>query len=314
VFTTAEVLLGELPRNTLFRVLDPRTGFPELVVASPKPVKEEEEEEEEELRQAPQQRRHLAGATAAASTSSSTPLLLRLCALLLSPGRVLAAAAARVSRRVGTAARRARAGGGSHAPTGTHARVDVEQGGDSAKGARCGVEEGPGAARLRVLRENIIIPDRRHSSSTPSPPQSVTPPPSFPGGGAAAAAAAAAAPLSLLQQPRTFSPSAPQAPSATTLKREDRMKFKFRTEMCRHLLKSGQCSYGDKCMFAHTRDELQLRSTNASQASAEMCRHFIESGHCLYGSRCMFAHTRDELQLRSTNASQASLRTPLTSV
>jgi hypothetical protein len=67
-------------------------------------------------------------------------------------------------------------------------------------------------------------------------------------------------------------------------------------------------------MFAHTREELQLRTTNASQASAEMCRHFIESGHCLYGSRCMFAHTHEELQLRSTNASQASLRTRLTSV
>ena len=52
-----------------------------------------------------------------------------------------------------------------------------------------------------------------------------------------------------------------------SLSREDRMKFNFRTEMCGNFLKSGHCRYGTKCMFAHTREELQLRTTNASQAS-----------------------------------------------
>jgi len=33
----------------------------------------------------------------------------------------------------------------------------------------------------------------------------------------------------------------------------------FRTEICRKLLRTGSCAYGDMCRFAHDESELRVR-------------------------------------------------------
>ena len=56
--------------------------------------------------------------------------------------------------------------------------------------------------------------------------------------------------------------------AATT--REERMKFNFRTEMCGNFQKHGHCRYGNKCMFAHSREELRAVGSPLPPETAAM--------------------------------------------
>ena len=52
------------------------------------------------------------------------------------------------------------------------------------------------------------------------------------------------------------------------ISREERMKFNFRTEMCGNFLKHGHCRYGNKCMFAHSKQELRTVGSPLPPAEA----------------------------------------------
>jgi hypothetical protein len=93
---------------------------------------------------------------------------------------------------------------------------------------------------------------------------------------------------------------------------------KYKTALCNNFEQSGECRLGDRCHFAHGKEELRnvfdplppnkgmTRSgpkpiQNYSGGSqppnykTSKCR-FYESGHCKYGKSCNFAHGDEELR------------------
>ncbi|OQR74824.1 putative zinc finger CCCH domain-containing protein 57-like [Tropilaelaps mercedesae] len=70
---------------------------------------------------------------------------------------------------------------------------------------------------------------------------------------------------------------------------------KKKTELCRNISEAGSCQYEERCLFAHSEDELRLRPTNP-RFRKDKCRTFHLEGFCGYGTRCSFQHVnRDEL-------------------
>ena len=65
--------------------------------------------------------------------------------------------------------------------------------------------------------------------------------------------------------------------------------IKYKTEICKNWL-SGQCKFGDTCIFAHGKQEIKL---NSSQKSKE-CKNFKSSYFCPYGEKCQFKHIQNE--------------------
>ena len=75
----------------------------------------------------------------------------------------------------------------------------------------------------------------------------------------------------------------------------------YKTELCRSFEETGVCRYGNKCQFAHGKDELRpvLRHP---KYKTEICRTFQNTGTCPYGKRCRFIHqTADEGNVNSIN-------------
>lgn len=64
---------------------------------------------------------------------------------------------------------------------------------------------------------------------------------------------------------------------------------KYKTEMCKNWIETNQCRYGNKCQFAHGKEELDLFK-QANKRRTKNCRVFYKEKHCQYGSRCMFRH------------------------
>lgn len=71
-------------------------------------------------------------------------------------------------------------------------------------------------------------------------------------------------------------------------------KVKYKTEECKYFKCYGYCKYGDKCAFAHGKNELRPKVTNTTAFRTKDCEQFFKYGYCPYGSRCQFRH-----QLRS---------------
>ena len=72
--------------------------------------------------------------------------------------------------------------------------------------------------------------------------------------------------------------------------------------MCKNWTESGSCSYGDKCSFAHS--EEQIRSSREQRIIAlnplyktTLCKQFTEGEYCELGDNCHFAHGQDELRV-----------------
>ena len=59
-------------------------------------------------------------------------------------------------------------------------------------------------------------------------------------------------------------------------------KIKYKTEL--------YCKYGDKCAYAHGKENLRSKVTNTTAYRTKKCTQFFEQGYCPYGSRCQFAH------------------------
>ena len=47
---------------------------------------------------------------------------------------------------------------------------------------------------------------------------------------------------------------------------------------------------GDKCAYAHGKENLRSKVTNTTAYRTKKCTQFFEQGYCPYGSRCQFAH------------------------
>ena len=81
---------------------------------------------------------------------------------------------------------------------------------------------------------------------------------------------------------------------------EQQAKQKYKTELCKKFQSTGKCPYGNKCQFAHGKDELLTKFQGANY-KRKPCKSFYEKGYCLYGSRCNFQH--DERKFKDINLS-----------
>ena len=67
-------------------------------------------------------------------------------------------------------------------------------------------------------------------------------------------------------------------------------KIKYKTELCKYYEINGYCKYGDKCAYAHGKENLRSKVTNTTAYRTKKCEHFFDKGYCPYGNRCQFAH------------------------
>jgi hypothetical protein len=67
-------------------------------------------------------------------------------------------------------------------------------------------------------------------------------------------------------------------------------KIKYKTELCKYFEINGFCKYGDKCAYAHGKENLRSKVTNSTAYRTKKCVQFFENGYCPYGNRCQFAH------------------------
>jgi hypothetical protein len=77
---------------------------------------------------------------------------------------------------------------------------------------------------------------------------------------------------------------------------EERRQFveeyrrKYKTEMCKNWELRGRCKFGDKCCFAHGRDELKAKVLTHVKYKTKPCKQYHQSGYCPYGQRCQYLH------------------------
>ena len=64
---------------------------------------------------------------------------------------------------------------------------------------------------------------------------------------------------------------------------------KYKTELCQKYCENGSCPYGNKCKFAHGKDELVYKKL-CNNYKKKQCKTFFECGYCPYGARCTFKH------------------------
>ena len=49
---------------------------------------------------------------------------------------------------------------------------------------------------------------------------------------------------------------------------------KFRTEMCKNFEQSGHCHFGERCSFAHNKDQVMTKTNLPVNYKTKMCRKF----------------------------------------
>jgi len=67
-------------------------------------------------------------------------------------------------------------------------------------------------------------------------------------------------------------------------------KRKYKTEMCKNWELRGRCKFGDKCCFAHGRDELKAKVLTHVKYKTKPCKQYHQTGYCPYGQRCQYLH------------------------
>eukprot|EP01080_Neovahlkampfia_damariscottae_P004642 gene4642-8215_t len=63
----------------------------------------------------------------------------------------------------------------------------------------------------------------------------------------------------------------------------------FKTEICKAWELGEECTFGDKCQYAHGIEELRGKDRHQKYKTS-LCKGYHEDGHCPYGSRCSFIH------------------------
>ncbi|KAI9342030.1 hypothetical protein BDR26DRAFT_802110, partial [Obelidium mucronatum] len=69
----------------------------------------------------------------------------------------------------------------------------------------------------------------------------------------------------------------------------DKKSNLYKTEFCRSMEETSECRYGNKCQFAHTKDELRLVDRHPKYKT-QLCKTYFDTGDCPYGRRCCFIH------------------------
>lgn len=67
-------------------------------------------------------------------------------------------------------------------------------------------------------------------------------------------------------------------------------KRKYKTELCKNFELRGTCKFGDKCCFAHGRDELKAKVLTHVKYKTKPCKQYHQTGYCPYGQRCQYLH------------------------
>jgi hypothetical protein len=70
---------------------------------------------------------------------------------------------------------------------------------------------------------------------------------------------------------------------------------KFKTEMCKSWSETGFCAYGNKCRFAHGKQEMFDKVIACKKYKQKECLSFFKNKYCCYGSRCHFKHEERKL-------------------
>jgi hypothetical protein len=70
---------------------------------------------------------------------------------------------------------------------------------------------------------------------------------------------------------------------------------KYKTELCRTFAESGTCVYGNKCRFAHGKEELFEKTVNHPKYKQKNCLSYFQNGYCIYGSCCHFKHNEKKI-------------------
>jgi hypothetical protein len=83
----------------------------------------------------------------------------------------------------------------------------------------------------------------------------------------------------------------------------------YKTRMCKNFEQAGTCKFGDKCNFAHGKEDLRRGSGGPAPSNRgggggaaganggykkKLCERFA-SGSCLYADKCTFAHGADDI-------------------
>jgi len=76
--------------------------------------------------------------------------------------------------------------------------------------------------------------------------------------------------------------------------RRGQLKPKRKFYMCKFVVQGKICTSGDKCAFAHARDEL-------ATYKAKLCKSYTATGSCSFGDNCLFAHGVDDLRTQGQN-------------
>ena len=77
------------------------------------------------------------------------------------------------------------------------------------------------------------------------------------------------------------------------IKEENNLDPKYKTEICKKFQSIGNCPYGDKCRFAHGKQEL-MTTFKGKNYKKIPCKTFFKKGYCPYGSRCNFLHNEKD--------------------
>ena len=93
---------------------------------------------------------------------------------------------------------------------------------------------------------------------------------------------------------------------------------RYKTSMCKNFSTEAGCQYGEKCQFAHGKEELRSiqnipvqqggilpmknpltqQQKNVMNYKIAKCKNFEKDGQCRYGDRCTFAHGDAELRAK----------------
>ncbi len=71
---------------------------------------------------------------------------------------------------------------------------------------------------------------------------------------------------------------------------------KYKTELCKSFSETNFCVYGNKCRFAHGRQELFGKPIDQNKYKVKGCNSFKDNGYCMYGMRCNFKHDERKME------------------
>jgi len=74
---------------------------------------------------------------------------------------------------------------------------------------------------------------------------------------------------------------------------------KYKTELCKTYEEKKFCVYGNKCRFAHGKQELFQKAVNHPKYKIKKCISFYQHSFCSYGPNCHFKH--NEKKINQTN-------------